>query len=401
VSAGQVAPATAPVPGDGPDDGWTGEVVVDLDAIAGNVAVLAERAGPAAVMAVVKADAYGHGLVPSARAALAGGASWLGVAQLAEALALRAAGVSAPVLCWLHTPAQDLAPAVGAGIDLSVATPHAVAAAADAARRTGRTARLHLKVDTGLGRGGATRADWPHLVAAALTASAEGTVEVVGAWSHLAFADAPGHPTVVAQQQVFEAAVADAEAAGARFAVRHLANSAAVLTDPGARYDLVRPGVAVYGLSPGPDVGTPAEHGLVPAMSVRTRLALVKDVGAGQGVSYAHAYTTPAPTRLGLVPLGYADGVPRSASGTGPVAVAGGRTRVAGRVCMDQFVVDLAGLPGASGAAAGDPVVLFGSGRDGEPTAEDWAAAAGTIGYEIVARVSARLPRRYTGTAGT
>ena len=387
-------------PTGGWDDGWTGEVVVDLDAIADNTRALVARAGSAAVMAVVKADAYGHGLVPSARAALAGGATWLGVAQLAEALALRAAGVTAPVLAWLHAPGQDLAPAVAAGVDLSASSPGAVADAAAAAARTGRTARLHLKIDTGLSRGGATTADWPALVAAALAAQADGSVQVVGAWSHYAFADAPDHPTVRRQTDVFAQALAVAEAAGARFELRHLSNSAATLTNPAARFDLVRPGLAVYGLSPVPELGGPERFGLRPAMTLRARLALVKDVGAGVGVSYAHAYTTPAPTRLGLVPLGYADGVPRSASGTGPVQVAGGRTAVAGRVCMDQFVVDLAGLPGAADARAGDEVVLFGDGRDGGPTAEDWARAAGTISYELVARTSARLPRRYVGTAG-
>jgi len=388
------------LPTEGWDDGWTGEVVVDLDAIADNTRALVARAGSAAVMAVVKADAYGHGLVPSARAALAGGATWLGVAQLAEALALRSAGVTEPVLAWLHAPGQDLAPAVAAGVDLSASSPGAVAAAADAARRTGVPARLHLKIDTGLSRGGATVSDWPALVSAALVAQAEGSAAVVGAWSHYAFADAPEHPTVARQTGVFAEAVAAAEAAGARFELRHLSNSAATLTNPAARFDLVRPGLAVYGLSPVPDLGGPERFGLRPAMTVRARLAMVKDVGAGVGVSYAHAYTTPAPTRLGLVPLGYADGVPRSASGTGPVRVAGGLTTVAGRVCMDQFVVDLAGLPGAAGARAGDEVVLFGDGRDGGPTAEDWARAAGTISYEVVARMSARLPRRYVGTAG-
>ncbi|SDQ13621.1 alanine racemase [Quadrisphaera sp. DSM 44207] len=379
--------------------GWAGEVVVDLGAVRENAAALAERAERAAVMAVVKADAYGHGLVPGARAALAGGASWLGVAQLEEALALRAAGIGAPVLCWLFAPGQDLAPAVAAGVDLSASSPGAVAQAADGAARAGRPARLHLFVDTGLGREGAPPAAWPDLVAAALAARAEGAVEVVGAWSHYAWADAPEHPTVHRQTALFREAVALAEAAGARFAVRHLANSAATLTNPDARFDLVRPGLAVYGLSPVPDLGGPARFGLRPAMTVRARLALVKEVPAGHGVSYAHQYTTTAPTRLGLVPLGYADGVPRSASGAGPVRVAGGRTRVAGRVCMDQFVVDLAGLPGAGTARAGDEVVLFGDGRYGAPTAQEWAEAAGTISYEVVTRMSARLPRRYVGEA--
>ncbi|PWJ55433.1 alanine racemase [Quadrisphaera granulorum] len=379
---------------------WTGQVVVDLDAIAANTALLVERAAPAAVMAVVKADAYGHGLVPAARAALAGGATWLGVAQLAEALALRAAGVTAPVLCWLWAPGQDVASAVAAGINLSASSQQAVEILADAARATGRPVRLHLEVETGMGRGGAAPQDWPGAVRAALVARAEGLADLVGAWSHLARSDEPADPCTTRQRGAFTEALAVAEGLGATFSLRHLANSAALLTAPETHFDLVRPGIAVYGLSPGPEVGTSELLGLRPAMSVRTRLALVKDVGAGQGVSYGHTYTTDRPTRLGLVPLGYADGVPRAASGVGPVVVAGGRTTVAGRVCMDQFVVDLGGLPGADRAAAGDLVELFGDGALGGPTAEDWAHACGTIGYEVLARMSARLPRRYTGTAG-
>lgn len=381
----------------------TGEVVVDLDAIADNVAELRRRAGDAAVMAVVKADAYGHGLLPSARAALAGGAGWLGVAQLDEALALRAGGITAPVLVWLYGPGQDLDGVVAAGVDVSVAAPWALSAAAAAARRTGAVARLHLKVDTGLGRNGVTVEGWPDLVSAALAEQATGAVEVVGVWSHFARADEPDHPAVRAQEEVFAQAVAAGEALGARWQLRHLANSAATLTAPRAAWDMVRPGLAVYGLSPVPQVGGPESFGLRPSMSLRAPLALVKDVPAGQGVSYAHAYTTSEPTRLGLVPLGYADGVPRAAGGPddpAPVLVAGGRTTIAGRVCMDQLVLDLGGLPGASQAAAGDEVVLFGDAARGEPTAQEWADAAGTISYEVVTRVSNRLARRFVGTAG-
>jgi alanine racemase len=377
-----------------PLTGFAGEAVIDLAAVRGNVVSLREHAGDAQVLAVVKADAYGHGLLPCARAALAGGADWLGVAQVAEALQLRAAGVDARLLCWLYAPGGDVGAAVAADVDVSVAAPWAVAEALTAAQESGRTARLHLKTDTGLGRGGATEADWPALVDAALAAEATGAARVVGVWSHLAFADAPDHPTVRAQQEVFEQAVALAEQRGARLEVRHLSNSAATLTNPSARYDLVRPGLAVFGLSPVPDVGDPASFGLRPAMTLTARLALVKQVEAGQGVSYAHAYTTTEPTTLGLVPLGYADGVPRHASGRGPVLAGGDRRTIAGRVCMDQFVLDLGtGSP----AAAGDEVVLFGPGTQGEPTAQDWADAADTISYEIVTRLGARVPRRYVG----
>lgn len=378
---------------------YPARAVVDLAAIRANVAALREHAGGAAVLAVVKADGYGHGLLPSARAALAGGASWLGVAQVDEALALRAAGITAPVLAWLYAPGAPLARAVAEHVDLSVAAPWALDDVVAAARETGVTARVHVKVDTGLGRNGVSPTELLDLLDAALRAQAEGAVAVVGLWSHLAFADAPDHPTVRGQAAVFADAVALAERAGARLEVRHLANSAATLTDPSVRYDLVRPGLAVYGLSPVPQVGAPAAFGLTPAMRLEADLALVKRVPAGQGVSYAHAYTTTAETVLGLVPIGYADGVPRHASGTqdrwgGPVQVGGRRLGVAGRVCMDQVVLDLG--PDAT-ERAGDTVVLFGSGADGEPTAEDWAQVAGTISYEIVTRVGARVPRVVVG----
>ena len=372
------------------------EAVVDLDAVSDNAAALCARARGAEVMAVVKADGYGHGLVPTARAALAGGATWLGVALLCEALALRAAGVTAPVLSWLYTPGDDLAAAVATDIDLSVAASWALDAVVAAAHAQGRTARVHLKIDTGLGRGGAAPADWPDLLSAVAGAAAQGAVEVVGVWSHYAWADAPTHPTVLRQQTELAEALDVAASLGVRPALRHLANSAATLTNSGAHLDLVRPGLALYGLSPVPDLGSPADYGLRPAMTLRARLALVKRVGADEGVSYGHAYTTRSATTLGLVPLGYADGVPRHASNTGPVLAAGRRRTVAGRVCMDQFVIDL----GDDEAAAGDEVVLFGPGADGEPTAQDWAEAAGTISYEIVSRIGSRVPRRYVGTAG-
>ncbi|HEX5560969.1 MAG TPA: alanine racemase [Nocardioidaceae bacterium] len=372
---------------------YPARAVVDLDAIAANTAALVEHAGGTPVMAVVKADAYGHGAVPCARAALRGGAQWLGVAQLSEALALRVAGITAPVLTWLFAPGDDLGPAIAADVDLSVAAPWALDAVLQGAAAAGRPARIHLKVDTGLGRGGSAARDWPQLVKLAAAAQADGIVEVVGIWSHYAFADAPSHPTVRAQNAALEEAVEVAASFGVKPALRHLANSAATLTDPSARFDLVRPGLAVYGLSPVPQIGDPAHFGLRPAMTLTAKLVLVKDVDAGQGVSYGHTYTTSRPTTLGLVPLGYADGIPRHASNRGPVLVAGQRLQIAGRVCMDQFVLDLGGAE----AVAGDEIVLFGPGDDGEPTAEDWARAADTISYEIVTRLGARVPRVYVG----
>jgi len=364
---------------------------VDLGAIRSNVAALAGGTS-AEVMAVVKADGYGHGLVPSAQAAVEGGATWLGTALLDEALALRAAGLTGPrVLAWLMGPGEAWAEALQADVDVSVNAEWALAEVVAAARETGVTARVHLKVDTGLSRGGAAVADWPSLVVAARKAEAEGAVHVVGLWSHFAYADAPGHPTIARQADVFREAVAHAEGAGIDPEVRHLANSAATLTAPDQHFDLVRPGIAVYGLSPVPDVAGPAHYGLRPAMTLAADLVLVKRVPAGTGVSYGHTYTTDRETSLGLVPLGYADGVPRNASNLGPVLAAGRTRTVAGQVCMDQLVLDLGDDP----AEAGDEVVLFGTGEDGGPTAQDWAAATGTISYEIVTRVGPRVPREY------
>lgn len=364
---------------------------IDLGAIRRNVAELKRRAGSAAVMAVVKADGYGHGMAPSARAALDGGATWLGVATADEALALRAAGVSAPALAWLLGPDDDWSAVAAADVDLSVNATWGLAKAVDAATATGRPTRVHLKLDSGLGRGGATPRDWPDLVEAAAKAQADGTAEIVGIWSHLAYADSPRHPTIESQRLGFDAGLALAASAGLDPQVRHLANSAATLALPATHYDLVRPGIAVFGLSPGPEVGAPGELGLAPAMTLVSQIALTKRVPAGHGVSYGHRYTTGRETTLALVPLGYADGVPRHLSNLGEVAVGGRRYRIAGTVCMDQFVLDV----GDGEVRAGDDVVLFGPGDAGEPTASEWAQAIGTINYEIVTRIGARVPRTY------
>ena len=369
------------------------EVVVDLDAIAANVTALRERVDRP-LMAVVKADGYGHGLVPAARAALAGGADALGVTVLEEALALRAAGVTAPLLSWQHGPGEDYAAGLAADVELSVNAGWALAEVVQAARATGRTARVQLFADTGLSREGATPADWPELVAAAARAQADGELVVTGVWSHLAYADAPTHPTIGAQVRVFEEAVGIARAAGLTEARRHLANSAATIALPDTWYDMVRPGVAVYGLDP--LGGDPRPYGLRPAMTVQARVALTKRVPAGTGVSYGHTYATTRETTLALVPVGYADGVPRAGGNRAPVLAAGARRTIAGRVCMDQFVLDV----GDAAVAPGDRVVLWGPGDDGEPTAQQWADAVDTIHYELVTRVGGRFTRRYVGTAG-
>ncbi|MFD5426888.1 alanine racemase [Streptomyces sp. NPDC127084] len=365
---------------------------IDLAALRDNVRALRARAPRAAVMAVVKSDGYGHGMVPCAKAALAAGATWLGTATPEEALALRAEGIEARVLCWLWTPGGPWREAVEAGVDLGVSDPWALGEVVRAAREAGRTARIQLKADTGLGRSGCQPADWAALVAEARVAEATGSVRVTGLWSHFACADEPGHPSIAAQLSVFSDLVAYAEKEGIKPEVRHIANSPATLTLPETHLDLVRTGIAMYGISPSPELGTPADFGLRPVMTLKASVALVKDVPAGHGVSYGHHYITDTDTALGLVPVGYADGIPRHASGRGPVLVGGAWRRVAGRVAMDQFVVDL-GPDGAARVQEGDVAVLFGPGDQGEPTAEDWAEAADTIAYEIVTRIGARVPR--------
>ncbi|MFI9269256.1 alanine racemase [Kitasatospora sp. NPDC052896] len=379
-------------------EGRRAEATIDLAALRGNLAALRERVSGAAVMAVVKADGYGHGGIRCALEAVAAGVRWLGTATPEEALALRAAGIGpdqARVLCWLWTPGGPFAEALRAGVDVSVSGRWALDELLAAVRATGVPGRIHLKADTGLGRNGCQPHDWPELVDAALRAQAAGMVEVVGVWSHFAAADEPGHPSIRQQQDAFAAALEYAERAGVRPEVRHIANSPATLLLPETHYDLVRTGLAMYGVSPVPEVGAPADFGLRPVMSLSARLALVKTVPGGHGVSYGHHYTTPGPTTLGLVPVGYADGLPRHASDAGPVLVGGKWRTAAGRIAMDQFVVDL----GGDTPETGEEVLLFGTGEQGEPTAEDWARAAGTIAYEIVTRIGPRVPRRYVGGA--
>ncbi|MFJ8937832.1 alanine racemase [Streptomyces sp. NPDC102365] len=364
---------------------------IDLAALRANVRTLRAQAPAAALMAVVKSDAYGHGAVPCARAALDAGATWLGTATPEEALALRAAGLPGRIMCWLWTPGGPWREAVEADLDLGISGLWALREAVEAARAAGRTARVQLKADTGLGRNGCQPADWAELVAEARRAETDGLVTVTGLWSHFACADEPGHPSIAAQLTVFREMLAHAETAGLRPEVRHIANSPATLTLPESHFDLVRTGIATYGISPSPELGTSGDLGLRPVMTLWASLALVKHVPAGHGVSYGHHYVTAGDTTLGLVPVGYADGIPRHASGTGPVLVGGKWRTVAGRVAMDQFAVDL----GGDEPRVGERAVLFGPGDHGEPTAEDWARAAGTIAYEIVTRIGTRVPRVY------
>jgi len=363
---------------------------VDLSAVRFNVGALVDMAAGADVIAVVKADAYGHGMIPCARAARDAGASAIGVAFVSEALTLRHAGDSGRLIAWLHPADCDFTDAVAVDIELSVSSLAHLDSVLKATERAGRPARVHLKIDTGMHRGGATPSEWGALVNAAVRAQHDKRVSVVGLWSHLSHSDEPHHESTDAQVAAFDSACAVAFAQGIREAQRHIANSGAVLTRPDLAFDAVRPGLAIYGLSPSSQVGTPASLGLRPAMTLRSSVALVKSVSAGSGVSYSHRYVTAATTDLALIPLGYADGIPRSATNRGPVRVQGRTLTISGAVSMDQIVVDV----GAdSRVQVGDPVVVFGPGDSGEPTVADWALACDTITYEIVTRLGPRVAR--------
>lgn len=465
--------------------------VIGLEAIAANGRHLAAIAGTP-WMAIVKADAYGHGILPVSLACLEAGASWLGVAQLPEALALRdlldAAGVARPdgdarpqhprIFTWLAPvmtpevaaiPGSPLRRAFAADLDLSVSTRQQLAALVAAVRaergrdvegalgdegprREAAPARIHLKVDTGMSRAGATLDDLPQLALAAARAQSAGEVQVVGLWSHLSRADEPESGSTEDHLARFRAGERIVREAGLAPQVRHLAATGGALWHPDSRLDLVRLGIGLYGLSPDPAVATSAELGLTPAMRLEAPLVQVKRVPDGQAVSYGGTWHAPTDRWLGLVPVGYGDGIPRAAASCGPVWVNGLRTRAVGRICMDQFVIDLGpavdddghalpapaqagdvatlwGAPGydgrataASGARDADAAAVglaapagvyqsgkvsdavgLGSGTEADPapgaipTADEWAQACGTINYEIVTRLGPRVPRVYRG----
>lgn len=367
------------------------EAVIDLDAYRANLRLLADRAPTAALLAVVKANGYGHGMAECARAAREADAAWLGVATVDEALELRSHGDTGPVLCWLNAPGADYAAAIDANIELTASSADQLREIASASAGQRQPARVQLKVDTGLSRNGARGDQWIELVEAAAAEQAAGRVVHTGTWSHFACADQPDHPGNDAQEAAFMEAIDALAASGLKPGMRHLANSAATIARPSSHLDLVRVGISSYGLPPSVtmDVTLP----LKPVMTLRGRLAAVKRVPAGSGVSYDWTYTTERDTTLGLVPLGYGEGIPRHASGRLPAAFGGRRVPLVGIVAMDQVVVDLGDEP----AQRGDIVTLFGPGDDGEPTAENWAAAADTIGYEVVTRIGGRVRRTYRG----
>lgn len=376
------------------ENSWERRALIDLSAIRENVKRIRDLVAPAKVMAVVKADAYGHGAVHVARAAVHAGASWVGAAHVTEVLALRSAGITAPALAWLHTADTPFGQAIAENIDIAVSG-WELEFVAEAARKAAQPARVHLKIDTGLGRNGCTPEDWDALLGQAAAYQEEGLLRVVGVFSHLAVADEPQRPETDEQLEAFRQAVALAEDAGFDLQVRHLANTPAILSRPDTHFDMVRLGLGLYGLSPFSG-GDHDSLGLRPAMRLEARIANVKRVPAGQGVSYGMNYRTSEPTYLGLIPLGYADGIPRVAEG-GPVLINGITYRSVGRVAMDQFVVDL-GPDVDPTRYLGATAVLFG---EGGPNVEQWADAAGTINYEVVTRISPRVPRTYVeGTWG-
>jgi len=405
---------------------YPSSAAVDLAAIRHNLGVLRAAAPGALQLATVKANAYGHGLLPVARAALDGGADWLGVAQLAEAFTLRCgldeAGVAraeAPILAWISTSSSDFAAAIEADIDLSVSWTWVLADICAAARQVGRPARVHVKIDTGMSRAGSTLADLPALASALRMAADDGLVDVVGAWSHMSRADDPseaGNASTASHVRIFEEGLAILADAGVTPRIRHLSATSGILWHPEAHYDMVRAGIGLYGLSPDPAVATAEQLGLIPALELRAPLTSVKVIEEGTPASYGGTWVAPTRRWIGLVPLGYGDGILRAVSNRARVVVhtASGpfNAPIVGRVCMDQFMVDLGQAEGSPGtptarsgqapAAPGDIATLFGSGAGGEALADDWAQAAGTINYEIVTHLGAHIPRIYRdGAAAT
>ena len=362
------------------------EATIDLDAIASNVETLRRSAGTAHFLAVVKADGYGHGAVSAARAALEGGADWLGVIDCAEARVLRTAGIGAPILTWLHGPLEDFATAAEDGIDVGVNSLAELERAVSAGVRN-----IQIKVDTGLSRNGAVEGEWGELFERAKSLERTTGSHIRGIFSHLANA---GTESDDAQRAAFDRALATAASAGIAPEFVHLSATLGALAGPDQRCNLVRVGLGCYGLSPLEGVSA-RSLGLTPAMELSAQVVSVKRVPAGAGVSYGHRYRTDRETTLALIPLGYADGIPRQASGLGPVVINDGRFTVSGIVAMDQFIVDV----GDARVSAGDRAIVFGDAERGAPTADEWAEAAGTINYEIVSRLGQRVERRYVGGA--
>lgn len=364
---------------------------ISKSAIRHNIGRIREVANGAAIIVVVKAEGYGHNAAIAAEAAMEGGATMVATADLEEALRLREAGISAPLLCWLHSPRTDFTPAIEQSIEIGVSNLTQLEALATAARKLGRTATLHFKVDTGLSRNGASRAEWEALFSRGAELENEGILRVRGIFSHLANA---GEDADLAQGREFDDAVAMLHAAGLEPEMIHLAASAALFTRPSLHYNAVRVGVVAYGLSPFTNK-TSAQLGLKPAMTLKSEIVALRGVDAGTGVSYGYNHVCEAPTTLALVPMGYADGMPRALNGAGAwVTVAGEPRPIIGRIGMDQFIVDVGPLAGR--LTLGAEVVLFGDPECGFPAIEVWARLMNTINYEILVGIGSRVVRRAT-----
>lgn len=393
--------ATAPMPSsraDLPADPPTGRrwrqswLSVDLDAITDNVRALAELVAPSALCAVVKADGYGHGAVPAAVAARAGGASWFGVALVEEGIELRHAGITEPVLVLSEQQPSATAAALDADLTVTVASAGIIDAAARWARATGRIARVHLKVNTGMNRMGAEMADGPGL---ARSIASTGGLELAGTWTHLACADDPSSPVTAAQLSAFEELLATLRADGIDPGLVHAANSAGAIRLASSRFGLVRCGIAIYGIAPSMTMsGAVDQLGLRPALTLHTRITAVRRVPAGTGISYGHAGRTTTPCTIATVPVGYADGLPRRSGLTGGVALVRTQRRpLIGVVTMDQTMIDCGDLD----VDVGEPVVLLGAQGDERITANEMGEQLSTIGYEIVCGLAGRLHRSYSG----
>lgn len=357
---------------------------INLAAIEHNIRVLRETAG-VPVLAVVKADGYGHGAIPVALAAKDAGAQWLGVAFLDEAIELRNNGVPGRILAWLLHEADNLEEALDLDIDLSVSSIAMASKIDTLARDRFMKAKLHIEVDTGLSRAGISKSDWQSFFA---DLSKLENIELVSIWSHLACADEPSHAANKMQKENYELALESAKQNGLVPQIRHLANSAGAIAHPELRFDMVRCGIATYGIAPGGDLSDATKLNLRPAMTVVSQIASVRRLNAGDGVSYSFKWTASKPTTVGLIPIGYADGVMRHISKTGSVTYKGRQFKIVGTVCMDQFIVDF----GDEEISVGEQIILFG---DGGIPAHDWALQVDAIGYELATRLGSRIQRTY------
>jgi len=366
------------------------KLTIDLNNVAHNLSTMRQLVNGAGknvkIMGVVKADAYGHGMLEVARKIETEGVDYIGVADLHEAQTLRAAGITSRILAWLHDPEDDFVSAVQHNIDITVSSREQLLRVQKAAQIAGKPCQVHIKVDTGLSRNGVTIDELEDLLLATKQAVADGLVQTIGIFSHLS---STGAKEDLVQIERFESALAMAEQVGVSFELRHLTATDGTISYPQAHYDMVRIGIGLYGLSPFSD-NRAAEFGLKPVMCAEAKVVQTKRVQAGEGVSYGYLYRTPRETTLALVPVGYAEGLPRNASGKAEVCINNQFYKILSRIAMDQFVVDV----GDDSVSPGDRVVIFG---DCGPSADDLANAADTINYEIVTRIGSRFQREFIG----